>query len=106
MQKLIRDNIPEIIKDAGEIPIVRVLDEAEYLEALKAKLLEESNEVRQATSTEDMLKELADLQEVVHALLSRLDVSMNELETVRHDKAKTNGAFSKKLYLERVDQNA
>ncbi len=39
--KLVRDRIPEIIKNKGETPVTRVLKESEYKEELEKKLLEE-----------------------------------------------------------------
>lgn len=33
--KLIRDNIPQIIEDKGETPIIRTLDDVEYKKELE-----------------------------------------------------------------------
>ena len=38
MNKLVRDNIPDIIKNNGEIPLYRILDDDEYLKCLKNKI--------------------------------------------------------------------
>ena len=38
--KLVRDKIPEIISNNGEIPIARVLDDVEYKSELENKLYE------------------------------------------------------------------
>ena len=65
--KLVRDNIPQIIRSKGEEPIVRELNDKDYLRELKKKLLEESGEVVEAEGG-DMLEELADLMEVAKAL--------------------------------------
>ena len=35
--KLVRDKIPNIIKEKGETPVVRVLDEVEYKNELEKK---------------------------------------------------------------------
>nr|WP_249275076.1 hypothetical protein [Terribacillus saccharophilus] len=40
--KLVRDNIPAIIQQAGKVPKTTVLDQDRYVEELKVKLLEES----------------------------------------------------------------
>ena len=40
-QKLVRDKIPQIIRNSGSMPITRVLDDAEYLSCLENKLDEE-----------------------------------------------------------------
>ncbi len=39
--KLVRDNIPKIIEEKNETPIIRILNDAEYKEALEKKLYEE-----------------------------------------------------------------
>lgn len=46
--KLVRDQIPRIIEaDVGQ-PVTRVLDQAGYLAALRAKLVEEAEEAQSA----------------------------------------------------------
>lgn len=47
--KLVRDNIPEIIMNDGEYPVIRVLNDEEYKKELERKLLEEYKEVIEAT---------------------------------------------------------
>ena len=39
--KLVRDNIPEVIMNDGEYPVIRVLSDEEYKKELERKLLEE-----------------------------------------------------------------
>lgn len=48
-QKLVRDKIPEIIKNNNETPITRILSDEEYKKELEKKLLEEYQEVIEAT---------------------------------------------------------
>ena len=43
--KLVRDNIPNIIKEKGEEPITRILSDEEYKKELEKKLNEEYQEV-------------------------------------------------------------
>lgn len=54
--KLVRDNIPEIIKNNGAEPFTRVLSEKEYWEYLLKKDEEELEEVRTAESLEERKK--------------------------------------------------
>ncbi|MCQ1535566.1 phosphoribosyl-ATP pyrophosphohydrolase [Methanosarcina sp. KYL-1] len=67
--KLVRDKIPEIMKTSNRIPECRTLDEdREYLRYLIKKLQEEALEF-----TEDpCVEELADVMEVIDALLGIL----------------------------------
>ena len=44
MGKLVRDLIPNIIKEKGEIPKIYILSEQEFKKELDRKLLEEVNE--------------------------------------------------------------
>lgn len=96
--KLIRDRIPEIIKNSGRNPIITTLNDEEYLIELNKKLQEELDEYYKDQSTE----ELADLVEVVYAILKHKGVSHGEFEAIRKDKATKRGAFNDKLFLKEV----
>jgi predicted house-cleaning noncanonical NTP pyrophosphatase (MazG superfamily) len=97
--KLVRDKIPEIIKANGENPKTRVLSTDEYFDELIKKLCEEAEELR----AEPGLEELADVQEVVNAILDFLHEDQQALEKMRVDKAGKRGAFKQKLFLESVE---
>lgn len=99
--KLVRDNIPDIIKSRGGEPITRILDDTEYRLELEKKLLEEANEVINA-SGDDRIEELADLLEVMYALMDLENKSLEDVQVVRENKALKRGAFTKRLYLENV----
>ena len=69
--KLVRDRMPEIIRADGQLPVTRILDQAGYRSALVAKLLEEAQEASAAPAA-DLPAELADVLEVMQALVSDL----------------------------------
>lgn len=96
--KLVRDNIPEIIARDGKKATTRTLDNKEYLKELVKKLGEEYEEFKADVSVE----ELADIQEVVLALADVI-ASQKELGKVRIEKAQKRGSFKGKVYLERVE---
>ncbi|HLB66504.1 MAG TPA: nucleoside triphosphate pyrophosphohydrolase [Candidatus Saccharimonadales bacterium] len=98
-KKLIRDKIPEIIKADGRKPVTRILDDKEYLSELIEKLKEETEELEADLTME----ELADIQEVLFAILDVFKSSREELEKVRAQKTKERGAFKKRIFLERVE---
>jgi len=100
-KKLVRDKIPEIIKANGEEPITKILDDEEYKKELEIKLLEECHEVIEA-SNEDRLEELADLYEVIKALLAIENSSFEEIIKIAKEKELKRGAFKDKIYLEGV----
>ncbi len=99
--KLVRDNIPNIIKEKGETPITKVLDEEEYKEELEKKLFEEYQEVLEA-SGEDRVEELADMIEVIRALAKLENKELNEVIDVADKKSQKRGAFKDRIFLEKV----
>ena len=62
--KLVRDKIPEIIKQSGKQCVCSTLSENDYFLLLDQKLNEELQEYQESKSME----ELADLLEVMHAV--------------------------------------
>lgn len=99
MGKLVRDRIPEIIRASGREPVVRVLDESEYLTELLRKLVEEAEEAASSES-DSLMEEIADVHEVVLALLAALGASTTTLESLAAQKRSSRGAFQDRLYLE------
>ena len=98
--KLIRDKIPEIIEQSGKKCIVEVLDNDTYIEYLDQKLNEELAEYQQDKSIE----ELADLLEVIYAVVAARGYSAAELERIRLEKSEKRGAFEKRLLLKSVSE--
>lgn len=102
--KLVRDNIPAIIEESGKKAKYRVLDQNEYKQALKEKLLEEVNEFLAAKTPTEMGEEIADIEEVVSCLCLAFNIT-NSYD-VRMAKLKSRGSFQKRYFLEsvRVDE--
>lgn len=97
--KLVRDNIPEIMIQNGANPVTRILTDEEYLIELNKKLLEEVNEYLESENIE----EIADIEEVLLAILNVKGITRNILEEIRKTKTLKRGAFNKKIFLERED---
>ena len=70
----------------------------EYLKELNKKLKEEVVEYLEDNNVE----ELADIVEVIYGILDVKNVSLDEFEKIRKDKVDKRGAFSKKIFLEKV----
>lgn len=99
--KLVRDYIPEIIVSDGKTCIWTTLSDEEYLTLLDQKLNEELAEYQQSKS----LEELADLLEVMRAVVKARGWTLEELEQVRAEKANKRGGFDKKILLEEVRES-
>lgn len=95
--KLVRDNIEEIMISKGAKPVTRILSDEEYLTELNKKLLEEVNEYLDSGEVE----ELVDIKEVFLAILEAKQISNDNLEEIRLNKVKKRGAFKKRLFLEK-----
>lgn len=102
--KLVRDNIPEIIKKDNKIPKTRILSNDEYKDELLKKLIEESNEVLQAKDNEkDLIKELGDLLEVVDSAIKAFNFDKEEILTLKDKRRQERGGFDKQIFLESVE---
>ena len=98
--KLVRDRIPEIIEASGKSCKTSVLEEAEYLQMIDAKLDEELAEYHK----DQNIEELADLLEVIYAAAEARGYSIAQLEEIRNKKAKMRGSFTKRLLLIEVEE--
>jgi predicted house-cleaning noncanonical NTP pyrophosphatase (MazG superfamily) len=98
--KLVRDRIPEIIEESGRCCVVEVLSDADYIHMLNEKLNEELAEYQKDQS----LEELADLLEVIRAVVIARGYSIDELEKIRIEKAQQRGGFERKLLLKYVEE--
>jgi predicted house-cleaning noncanonical NTP pyrophosphatase (MazG superfamily) len=97
--KLVRDRIPEIIEANGKKAVYEtVTRDEDYIKLLKDKLVEEMNEFLES---ED-IAELADMGEVMHALLEYKGVSLETFQRIRLEKLEKRGGFKKKLLLKEV----
>ncbi|MBI5765758.1 nucleoside triphosphate pyrophosphohydrolase [Candidatus Falkowbacteria bacterium] len=95
--KLIRDKIPDIIKSKGEECVTHIADNEEYWIKLKEKLIEEVQEF----TKEESENELADIMEVVNAIIDHMKLDKTEFEEFRFKKAEARGAFKNKIILEK-----
>ena len=99
--KLVRDNIPNIIENNGEVAVTRVLDDEEYKKELYKKLLEEANEVINSTEKET-LEELADVLEILSSIASLNNKFIEDIIEIARMKREKRGGFQKRLFLERT----
>ena len=77
--KLVRDKIPEIIKDSGKTCVTRILSNEEYIAALETKLNEEVAEYQEDKN----LEEMADILEVLQAICVARGYKIEELDSSR-----------------------
>jgi predicted house-cleaning noncanonical NTP pyrophosphatase (MazG superfamily) len=94
--KLVRDRIPEIIRQNGDVPVTHTASDDEYWQKLKEKLREEVEEFIEDEKEE----ELADILEIIDSICGFKKFDKSELETLRKKKAEERGSFRKKIILD------
>jgi len=99
-KKLVRDKIPEIIKQKGKIPSSHIATDEEYWTKLKEKLQEEVDEFIDKNNEE----ELFDILEVIDAICDFMKINRDELESLRKKKSEERGKFKEKIILDKVKE--
>lgn len=98
VNKLVRDYIPDIIREKGQTPVIRTLDDEEFIQSLEKKLREEVEEFLE----EKNLDELGDILEVLEELAHLQGWTDGEIRHVREEKAQSSGVFRERVFLEKV----
>lgn len=96
--KLVRDRIPEIIRQNGSECEVVTLSSEEYRQALRSKLIEEATEAARSSDGE-LGKELADLYEVIDALMLSYGIDRDMVRYDREQKLADRGGFEGRIKL-------
>ena len=99
--KLVRDRVPEIIRKSGNECELVILSDAEYRQALRQKLIEEAGEAAEADE-EDLVAELADLYEVIDAVMVSFGISGDRLLAEQMKRREARGGFAQKIMLLRT----
>ena len=98
--KLVRDKIPQIIEENGQMCETEILSDERYLEMLELKLSEECTEYQ----IDKDVEVLADILEVVYAIANAKGVTDGELDRIRLAKANKNGRYKDKIYIKEVTE--
>jgi predicted house-cleaning noncanonical NTP pyrophosphatase (MazG superfamily) len=105
INKLVRDNVPELIEKEGYKVVYEILDKDAFFESLKRKLREETNEF---TKSNDYM-ELFDVLDVVETLLSlKFDGKQKEYDNFLNDvsqKKLYRGGFDKRIFLRGIEKS-
>ena len=97
--KLVRDKIPEIIKQKGKIPLTHIANDKEYWEKIKDKLKEEVNEFLE----EESIEKMADIFEIITAINKYKKWDLKEVVEIQKRKRNKRGGFKNKIILDRVE---
>ena len=96
--KLVRDRIPDIIRQDGRQCGVEVLGEGEFIQALRQKLVEEAQEASEC-ELDELVKELADLHEVIDSFMRAHKIDRDVVLAKQEERRVERGGFAQRLYL-------
>lgn len=95
-EKLVRDKIPQIIKEKGGEAKTHIAETSEYEEKLKNKLREEVEEFLK----DDNHEEMVDILEVLRAMANLKNIDWSQIEDMRKKKEEERGAFNQRIILD------
>ena len=98
--KLIRDNVPDMIRAKREGCEVRqITDIQEFQQELFKKIMEEASSISMVRDKKEFLEEYSDLMVVLETLIQQLEISREEVIAARKENLVTKGAYKHGYYL-------
>lgn len=94
--KLVRDKIPDIMKNNHQEPVTRILNDSEYRVELEKKLQEE---VLEYLNSNGDMEEIADILEVLFSIIEDRGSSFSKVMELRNQKFNLRGGFKNKIFL-------
>lgn len=101
--KLVRDYIPQIIEAQGKKVNYRVLNDEEFIQALKQKVIEEAYELDKAVTQDEILEEFADIYTVLSYIGTHYNFKYDDVRCYMAGKDYTKGGFEQRYFLESVE---
>ena len=98
--KLVRNNIPDILKNKGINCNFHIAGADEFEKELYKKLIEELEEFKENPCVE----ELADMLEVLDSMRRFHKINLNELKTNKSVKKEERGGFSDRIILDTTSE--
>lgn len=99
LNKLVRDKLPEIYKSLGQEASIEKLSNLELSRALLDKLIEEASEITPESSREEILEEVADLQQVIDDFKAENNITDEQVADARANKKDKSGGFRKGMFV-------
>ena len=105
--KLVRDEVPTHLdkqREKGVSYKSEILSDKDYLNALVRKLNEEATELESCVEGKNgnTKEEIADVLEVIDALVVALGFNMDEIRRIQEEKRNKKGGFTKRIFLKTV----
>lgn len=104
-EKLVRDKLKTICEEKGGKVHYKILDDLNYIKALKEKLREEVDEMLGVdfNNKQIVLEELGDVYEILECIAQLTNVSVEEIQEAQLEKRRKNGGFKERYYFNWVE---
>lgn len=104
INKMSRDKDPANMQnDNMKVTLKSNITSEDKLKFYKAKLVEESLEVQEALSEQELIEELADCLEVIDGLIKAFGLSRDRVQATQAQKRLKRGGFEKAMIIDTVD---
>lgn len=103
LRKLVRNSSVANMEELGAFVEYHRLDDDAFRKELLLKLTEEVEEVQAAENDTELTEELADVAEIIDALLKLKGLTWADLEALRAKKNAKRGDFSERLYVDYIN---
>jgi|GEM_PF-2988823 len=97
--KLVWDNVPDLIKEKGKDCEVRELSDEEFEIEILKKVEEEASALPETASRQELIDEIADVQTCLEYIKDLKGITELELADALERHARRKGRFEKKHYL-------
>lgn len=98
LNKLVRAKLVDLYRQQSQVPSYRLLDQQELKKALLMKLVEEVHEL----SKENLVEELADIEQVLDDIKVAYKIDNNEIKAAKQAKLTHKGGFSEGVFIETI----
>lgn len=97
--KLIRDKIPEIIREKGSDCKTKTLSSVDFYKELVKKVSEEASGILGAKNKKELISEIADVLDVINEIKKVKKITSKQILRTQEENNKRKGGFKKHIYL-------
>lgn len=97
--KLVRDKIPQILKNNKKNVIYKKLNTEEFSYYLKLKIKEEINDLIDEKDKNKLIEHLTDIYELLDLFEQDNQINKSKIKKIMSERAKTHGLYNKKIFL-------
>jgi len=101
--KLWRDKAFKMLEGTDSVIHTQELDDDQFTQQLRVKLLEEALEVQTAVTQEELMSEIGDVLEVLDTIVRLHNLSPQDITTMQQQKKELRGGFDARIFVTFVE---